>query len=83
MEILVSVPPMLTISNQLEAAYMGQNVSLTCHTEAHPTSINYWTTERGDMIVSGTSSINKIIITNQPLQLGGPYFQVLKFSPPL
>lgn len=49
-----SVPPMLTIPNQLEAAYIGQNVSLSCHTEAHPTSINYWTTERGDMIVSGT-----------------------------
>ncbi|XP_065212014.1 limbic system-associated membrane protein-like isoform X2 [Planococcus citri] len=52
-ELRVQFPPMLTISNQLEAAYIGQNVSLTCHTEAHPTSINYWTTERGDMIVSG------------------------------
>ncbi|XKL62750.1 hypothetical protein PGB90_002583 [Kerria lacca] len=50
-ELRVQFPPMLTISNQLEAAYIGQNVSLTCHTEAHPTSINYWTTERGDMII--------------------------------
>lgn len=47
------VPPMLTIPNQLEAAYVGQDVALECHTEAYPTSINYWTTERGDMIVSG------------------------------
>ncbi|KAJ4433226.1 hypothetical protein ANN_15484 [Periplaneta americana] len=31
----------------------GQDVSLECHSEAYPTSINYWTTERGDMIVSG------------------------------
>lgn len=44
---------MLTIPNQLEAAYVGQDVALECHTEAYPTSINYWTTERGDMIVSG------------------------------
>ncbi|CAB3360898.1 Hypothetical predicted protein [Cloeon dipterum] len=49
----VQFPPMLTIPNQLEGAYMGQDVVLECHTEAYPSSINYWTTERGDMIVSG------------------------------
>lgn len=49
----VQFPPMLSISNQLEGAYVGQDVSLECHSEAYPTSINYWTTERGDMIVSG------------------------------
>ncbi|XP_065335873.1 lachesin-like isoform X4 [Cloeon dipterum] len=48
----VQFPPMLTIPNQLEGAYMGQDVVLECHTEAYPSSINYWTTERGDMIVS-------------------------------
>jgi len=53
---LVSVPPMLSIPNQLEAAYVGQDVSLECHTEAYPTSLNYWITERGDMIVSGEPS---------------------------
>lgn len=46
---------MLSIQNQLEAAYVGQDISLECHTEAYPTSINYWTTEKGDMIVSGES----------------------------
>ncbi|XP_039287766.1 lachesin isoform X3 [Nilaparvata lugens] len=50
----VQFPPMLTIPNQLEGAYPGQDVALECHTEAYPTSINYWTTEDGDMIVSGT-----------------------------
>lgn len=45
---------MLSIPNQLEGAYVGQDVALECHTEAYPTSINYWTTEKGDMIVSGT-----------------------------
>ncbi|KAL1115886.1 hypothetical protein AAG570_006175 [Ranatra chinensis] len=49
----VQFPPMLTIANQLEAAYIGQDVSLECHTEAFPSSINYWTNEKGDMIVSG------------------------------
>lgn len=44
---------MLSIPNQLEGAYVGQDVALECHTEAYPTSINYWTTEKGDMIVSG------------------------------
>ncbi|XP_071449756.1 lachesin-like isoform X2 [Hetaerina americana] len=49
----VQFPPMLWIPNQLEGAYIGQDVALECHTEAYPTSINYWTTERGDMIISG------------------------------
>lgn len=44
---------MLSIPNQLEGAYAGQDVMLECHTEAYPASINYWTTERGDMIISG------------------------------
>ncbi|XP_054267192.1 lachesin-like [Macrosteles quadrilineatus] len=48
----VQFPPMLSIPNQLEGAYIGQDVQLECHTEAYPTSINYWTTEKGDMIVS-------------------------------
>lgn len=49
----VTVPPMLTISNQLVGGYIGQDIKLECHTEAFPTSINFWTTEKGDMIVSG------------------------------
>ncbi|XP_058791224.1 lachesin-like isoform X2 [Phymastichus coffea] len=49
----VQFPPMLSIPNQLEGAYVGQDVNLECHTEAYPDSINYWTTEHGDMIVSG------------------------------
>lgn len=44
---------MLSIPNQLEGAYVGQDVTLECHTEAYPASINFWTTERGEMIISG------------------------------
>jgi hypothetical protein len=61
---LVSVPPMLSIPNQLEAAFVGQDVSLECHTEAYPTSLNYWITERGDMIVSGEHLL--LLFFNQP-----------------
>ncbi|CAG4945400.1 unnamed protein product [Colias eurytheme] len=51
--LMVQFPPMLSIPNQLEGAYLGQDVTLECHTEAYPSSINYWTTDRGDMIISG------------------------------
>jgi len=44
---------MLMIPNQLEGARIGVYSKLECHTEANPPSINYWTNERGDMIVSG------------------------------
>ena len=47
------VPPMLWIPNQQELAYNGQDVVLVCHIEAYPKSINYWTTAKGDMIISG------------------------------
>ncbi|CAG4945403.1 unnamed protein product [Colias eurytheme] len=50
--LMVQFPPMLSIPNQLEGAYLGQDVTLECHTEAYPSSINYWTTDRGDMIIS-------------------------------
>jgi hypothetical protein len=61
---------MLSIPNQLEGAYLGQDVVLECHTEAYPSSINYWTTERGDMIVSGEfllciRKINEIVNNRQ------------------
>ncbi|XP_047108231.1 lachesin-like [Schistocerca piceifrons] len=49
----VQFPPLLSIPNQLEAAYLGQDVSLECHSEAYPASINYWANGRGDMILSG------------------------------
>ena len=55
--ISLSVPPMMTIPHQLEGGYIGQEITLECQTEAHPKSINYWTTDRGDMIVSGKISM--------------------------
>lgn len=41
-----AVPPQLLIPHQLVSVPRGYNVTLECFTEAHPTSLNYWT--RGD-----------------------------------
>ena len=44
---------MFWIPNQLEGAYVGQDVTLECHSEAFPPSINYWEKEDGHTLVSG------------------------------
>ncbi|XP_022252546.1 uncharacterized protein LOC111088038 [Limulus polyphemus] len=43
---------MIWIPHQLVGSLLGSNVTLECHTEAFPMSINYWTKEEGEMIVS-------------------------------
>ncbi|CAL4220700.1 unnamed protein product, partial [Meganyctiphanes norvegica] len=50
--ILVSVdfPPMLWIPHQLIGAARGSKVIIECFTEAHPSSLNYWTRDDGIMI---------------------------------
>ncbi|RZC10200.1 hypothetical protein BDFB_011981, partial [Asbolus verrucosus] len=45
-----SVPPMIWIQNQLVGAYEGQQITLECHSEAFPKSINYWTTDKGEIV---------------------------------
>lgn len=46
------VPPVLWIPNQLVGAALGRDVTLDCHTEAYPSSINYWGRRPGEMIIS-------------------------------
>ncbi|GIY12623.1 lachesin [Caerostris extrusa] len=46
-------PPVLWIPNQLVGAAPGRDVTLDCHTEAYPTSINYWGRSATEMIISG------------------------------
>ncbi|PSN53844.1 hypothetical protein C0J52_09965 [Blattella germanica] len=41
---------MLWIPHQLVGAPLAYSVTLECFTEAHPTSLNYWTREDGHMI---------------------------------
>jgi hypothetical protein len=50
-----SVPPMIWIQNQLVGAHEGQQMTLDCHSEAFPKSINYWTREKGEIIAQGNS----------------------------
>ncbi|KAI4498672.1 hypothetical protein M0802_006139 [Mischocyttarus mexicanus] len=55
------VPPMLSIPHQLVGAPLGYSVKLECNTEAHPTSLNYWTREDKHMIHD--SSKYKVVST--------------------
>ncbi|XP_071549854.1 lachesin-like isoform X2 [Panulirus ornatus] len=48
----VQFQPVLWIPNQLVGVAEGMDVTLECHTEAFPHSINYWTDEKGQMILS-------------------------------
>ena len=43
---------MFWIPSQLEAVYLGQDVTIECHSEAFPKSINYWVNNKGAMLVS-------------------------------
>ncbi|XP_046673788.1 lachesin-like isoform X1 [Homalodisca vitripennis] len=51
--LIVHFPPMITIQNQLVGAMLGQSMTLECHSEAYPKSINYWTKDKGDIIAHG------------------------------
>jgi len=50
----VQFPPMFWIPSQLEAVYRGQDVTLECHSEAFPKSINFWVNDKGAMLVSNS-----------------------------
>lgn len=49
-----TVTPMIWIQNQLVGAQEGQQMTLECHSEAFPKSINYWTRENNVIIANGT-----------------------------
>ncbi|KAF5299032.1 hypothetical protein FQR65_LT09495, partial [Abscondita terminalis] len=49
-KVSVDFPPMLWIPHQLVGAPLAYSVTLECFTEAHPSSLNYWTREDGHMI---------------------------------
>ncbi|XP_042218222.1 lachesin-like [Homarus americanus] len=51
-QLRVQFPPVAWVPQQLEGAYIGQELTIECHTEAFPKSINYWTNTNGDMIVA-------------------------------
>lgn len=49
-KVSVDFPPMLWIPHQLVGVPEGYSVTLECFSEAHPTSLNYWTKADGQMI---------------------------------
>ncbi|GFG32012.1 hypothetical protein Cfor_08531, partial [Coptotermes formosanus] len=51
--LIVHFPPMIWIQNQLVGAQEGQQMTLECHSEAYPKSINYWTRDKGEIISQG------------------------------
>jgi len=51
---MLIVTPMIWIQNQLVGAQEGQQMTLECHSEAFPKSINYWTRENNVIIANGT-----------------------------
>ncbi|XP_044749436.1 lachesin-like isoform X2 [Coccinella septempunctata] len=44
--------PVIHVPNQLVGSPVGTDVSLECHIEAFPKSINYWIRDTGEMVVS-------------------------------
>merc|ERR1711994_39153 len=60
----VQFPPMFWIPSQLEAVYRGQDVTLECHSEAFPKSINFWVNNKGAMLVSSIIIIIIHIVKN-------------------
>lgn len=45
---LFSVHPVIHVPNQLVGSPVGTDVSLECHIEAFPKSINYWIRDTGE-----------------------------------
>ena len=46
---------MITVPNQLVGAQESSAVTLECHSEAFPKSINYWTKDNDEIITKDTS----------------------------
>lgn len=51
--IVVTVAPVIRVTNQLLGAPLGTNVRLECIVESFPNSVNYWSNIKGDYILSG------------------------------
>ncbi|KAL7642221.1 UNVERIFIED_CONTAM: hypothetical protein RMT77_006782 [Armadillidium vulgare] len=60
----VQFAPVLWIPNQLVGVSQGMDITLECHTEAFPRSINYWTDNRGLMILSKDDRFDSIVAEN-------------------
>lgn len=50
---LLTVPPVITIRNQLVGAGLGTDLVLECETEAYPKPVSYWSRETGEIVPVG------------------------------
>ena len=66
----ILVPPMFWIPSQLEGAYVGQDVTIECHSEAFPDSINYWVKKDGVMLLLSKSTLSVLIVYSTILRTG-------------
>ncbi|CAG9768507.1 unnamed protein product [Ceutorhynchus assimilis] len=67
--LLVQFPPSIWIQFQLIGAYQGQKVTLECHSQAFPKSINYWSRDNGDIIHHSTKFVPEIIGDNYEVHM--------------
>lgn len=51
--ITIAVAPVIRVTNQILGAPLGTNVRLECHIESFPNSVNYWSNNKGEMILQG------------------------------
>ncbi|XP_076163350.1 limbic system-associated membrane protein [Ptiloglossa arizonensis] len=51
--LIVHFPPMIWVQNQLVGAREGDQLTLECHSEAYPKSINYWTRDKDEIVPQG------------------------------
>lgn len=54
---------MISVPNQLVGASLGQPVTLECHSEAYPQSINYWTHKEDQIIAPGAKYQTSLLQT--------------------
>lgn len=59
---MFQVPPMIWIQYQLVGAYDSQHVTLECHSEAYPKSINYWTRDKGEIVPQSKYKLHHIFV---------------------
>ncbi|VVC24361.1 Hypothetical protein CINCED_3A001101 [Cinara cedri] len=53
----VYFPPVIAVPNQLLGAPIGTDVTLECHVESYPKSINYWVRNRTKMLMDGPKHV--------------------------
>ncbi|CAH0553151.1 unnamed protein product [Brassicogethes aeneus] len=61
--LIVQFPPSVWIQYQLIGAYDAQQITLECHSEAFPKSINYWTRDKGEIIPHNAKYVPEIVET--------------------